>query len=78
MSYQLSVRPEVDDDIRDAEAWYESQQSGLGKEFARLARDEMGKLVLNPLLYQVRHERMGIRWLLLRRFPYHVIYQVKE
>ncbi len=32
MSCQLFVRPEVEADIAEAEAWYEERQEGLGKE----------------------------------------------
>jgi len=53
VSYRLIVRPEVDADLLEAEAWYEQQEEGLGREFLRDARDTIDNLSANPLIYQV-------------------------
>ena len=44
MSYRLVVRPEVDADLLGAEAWYEGQRTGLGREFLRAVRETMAVL----------------------------------
>ncbi len=62
MSYRLIVRPEVDADLLEAEAWYEQQEEGLGREFLRDARDTIDNLSANPLIYQVRSRRHQVRW----------------
>ncbi len=51
MSRQLFVRPEVEADIAEAEAWYERRQEWLGKEFTRTVRDALRELPINPLIY---------------------------
>ena len=76
MSYRLVVRPEVDADLIEAEAWYEQQKVGLGREFLRAARDTMDSLSANPLIYQVRYRRKQVRWAYLHRFPYRIVFRV--
>lgn len=51
MSYRVVVRPEVDADLIEAEAWYEHQKAGLGSEFLRAAREMIDGLSTNPLIY---------------------------
>ncbi len=76
MSYRLIVRPEVDADLLEAEAWYEQQEEGLGREFLRHARDTIDNLSANPLIYQVRSRRHQVRWAFPHRFPYRIIFRV--
>jgi plasmid stabilization system protein ParE len=78
VSYRLVVRPDADADILAAETWYNDQQSGLGFDFTRAARAQVRALVSNPLLYPLRHRRLGVRWVFLERFPYKVVYQLKQ
>lgn len=33
MTVEVRLRPEVEDDLGDAAAWYESQREGLGQRF---------------------------------------------
>jgi hypothetical protein len=47
--YGLAVRPGVDADLIEAEAWYEQQQTGLGREFLLAARETIESLSANPL-----------------------------
>ena len=76
MSYRLVVRPEVDADLIEAEAWYEQQEAGLGREFLRAARETIDSLSANPLIYQVRSRRQQVRWAYPHRFPYRLIFRV--
>ena len=76
MKYRLVVRPEVDADLLEAEAWYERQQSGLGREFLRALREKMASLPRNPLLYRIGHRRLKARWTYPHRFPYRIIFRV--
>lgn len=75
MSYLLVVRPEVDADLIEVEAWYEQQESGLGREFLRAARETIDSLSANPLIYQVR-SRKQVRWAYPHGFPYRIIFRV--
>jgi hypothetical protein len=59
VSYRLVVRPEVDADLTEAEAWYEQQEAGLGREFLRAARDTIDTLSSNPFIYHVRSSQAG-------------------
>ena len=78
MKYRVVVRPEVDDDLREAESWYEQQRAGLGAEFQEEVRAAISSLPGNPLLYRARHRLMQVRWLHPRRFPYRIIYRVNN
>jgi hypothetical protein len=51
----------VDADLLEAEAWYEQQEAGLGREFLRAARETMDSLPTNPLIHQVRSHRKQVR-----------------
>jgi plasmid stabilization system protein ParE len=72
--YRLVIRPEADEEVREAALWYESRERGLGHEFLRAFRAATAVLRRNPLLYQVVVEQA--RRVLLRRFPYCVFYEV--
>jgi plasmid stabilization system protein ParE len=78
MKYRLKSRPEVSTDILEAADWYERQQPGLGADFAREVRENIRSLRINPLLYRIRHARYRVRWVLLRRFPYRVVFVVDD
>ena len=77
MSYRLFVRPEVEADIAEAEAWYEEREEGLGNDFTRTVRDAIRGLAGNPLIYRLRHRRLGIRWFYPPRFPYRIVYRIQ-
>ena len=68
LSYSVYVRRIAELDALEAQAWYESQQSGLGATF----NDEFGlalrRLEDQPLIYQKIYG--AIRRVVLRRFPF--------
>jgi len=71
---RLVYRPEAAADIRAAFEWYERQREGLGDEFlAALSKAEEAARA-NPLSYGVI--RRDARRIMLRRFPYQIIYRV--
>ena len=76
MNFRLVVRPEVDEDLLEAEAWYEQQRAWLGKEFLEAVRDEMAALCHNPLRHRVRQRRRQVRWAYPKRFPYRIVFRV--
>lgn len=76
MSYRLNARPEVSTDILEAADWYEHQQPGLGADFAAEVRQSIRSLRVNPFLYQIRHTKHRVRWVLLHRFPYRIVFVV--
>jgi hypothetical protein len=39
MKYRVIVRPEAEDDLKEAYSWYEDKRTGLGYYFYRLMLD---------------------------------------
>jgi toxin ParE1/3/4 len=78
MKWRVELRPEVEQDVAEAAAWYDSKQSGLGQEFVREIIHVWDGLEENPFLASRRHPVKNIRWRYPDRFPYRVIYEVVE
>ena len=76
MSYRLDIRPDALADIAQAAAWYEERQAGLGERFTREVIASADALLPNPLLYRLRHRRLGARWCFPANFPYRIVYRV--
>ena len=72
MSYRLTVRALAEDDLLEAQRWYEAQQSGLGGEFRAAIDSVFVRLVENPHLYPLVYR--GLRRAVVRRFPYLVYF----
>lgn len=66
------LRPEAEQELLEAQAWYESTARGLGFEFARAA----GAAVASALRNSFGHMRIEeeFRRVLFRKFPYTLIY----
>jgi plasmid stabilization system protein ParE len=78
VTYRLEIRPDALADIEEAARWYDEQQSDLGSEFARAVVEAIDGLPNNPLLYRVRHQRKNIRWKLLDKFPYRIVFRITD
>jgi toxin ParE1/3/4 len=78
MSWRVVIRPEVEQDVAEAAAWYETRQPGLGGEFVEEVIRVWDALAENPLLSTRKHPRKDIRWRYPDRFPFRVIYHVDE
>jgi plasmid stabilization system protein ParE len=78
MKWRIEFRPEVEQDVAEAAAWYESRQAGLGAEFIEEIIEVWAGLADNPTLNSRRHSSRNIRWRYPNRFPYRVIYEVFE
>ena len=78
MSWRIEFRPEVEQDVAEAAAWYEERQPGLGADFIEEVIRVWDALADNPLLGSQRHPSKNIRWRMTERFPYRVIYEVDE
>lgn len=72
--YRLLIRPEARAEVAEAAAWYETRETGLGRDFLRAFRAATDRLRRDPLHYQIIFANM--RRVLLRRFPYGVFYEV--
>jgi plasmid stabilization system protein ParE len=78
MKWRVEFRPEVEQDVAEAAAWYESRQAGLGTKFIEEIVEVWTALADNPTLSSRRHLTRNIRWRYPNRFPYRVIYEVLE
>lgn len=78
MNWIVEFRPDVEQDMAEAAAWYEARQAGLGREFVEEVIQVWRALGENPLLNCRRHPTKNIRWRYPERFPYRVIYEVLE
>lgn len=74
MNRLLLVRPEAEQDLAAACAWYEQRRTGLGAELLDEVAGALGRLEQNP--EQPRLYYRNFRRVLLHRFPYKVFYQV--
>jgi hypothetical protein len=78
VNWVVEFRPEVEQDMAEAAAWYDAQQPGLGGEFVEEVIRVWRSLGQNPLLNCRRHPTKNIRWRYPDRFPYRSIYEVLE
>ena len=78
MSWRVEFRPEVEKDVAEAAAWYEARQPGLGAAFVEELILVWDALAENPFANSRRHPKRDIRWRYPERFPYRVVYEVRE
>ena len=78
MNCRLEIRSDALADIEAAAAWYENRQTGLGTDFVRAIRRCINFLAEKPLAFRLRDHRRNVRWFLVPRFPYRVVYRVKD
>ena len=76
MKYKVIVRPEAEDDLKEAFAWYEDKRAGLGYDFLLQVDGGLNFIRKNPEIYPIEYK--GTRKHLIKRFPYKIIYLVKE
>lgn len=73
---QLQVRPEAQNELLAAQAWYEERSPGLGLEFARAADSAIERVLRMPFAFpRIEAE---FRHVILRKFPYSVIYHPSD
>jgi hypothetical protein len=70
MTYQLTIFPQVVNDLEDAFYWYEEQSEGLGQEMEAEFYSTLEYIQGAPLTIQIRYLFVRIAW--LNRFPYGV------
>lgn len=76
MTWTAIIRPRARLQIAEAADWYDSQSSGRGDDFLRSFQETIEVICRNPYQFQVL--RGELRRVVLRRFPYIVIYAVSE
>jgi len=75
MTLEVRLRPEAEEDLADAAAWYEAQRPGLGKDFLDQALSTFASIVEQPVMFPTVHRRT--RRALLHRFPFGVYYRIE-
>jgi plasmid stabilization system protein ParE len=75
MRFLLIVRPEAEEDIREAFEWYEARQADLGLGFVQEIETVFQYIEQNPMTFRKIHKEL--RRAFPRRFPYAVYYLVK-
>jgi plasmid stabilization system protein ParE len=76
MMRRIVFRPEAETDLAEAVDWYEIRGQGLGAEFLRALDAVIAHVQRHPTLYPIvfDHARRAV----FRRFPYSVIYVVRD
>ena len=76
MNWRIIIRPEAEEDLQEARAWYEAQRSGLGNELLDEVRHAVGRLETDPESRPFYYR--DFRRLLTRRFPYKLFYRIES
>jgi plasmid stabilization system protein ParE len=76
MSYELIVKPQAQEDIRNSILWYEEQRSGLGRSFLVDLEGCFSHIRKNPEIFAEQYKEL--RRGLLSRFPFGVYYQIAD
>ncbi len=63
----------AEEDVTQAYAWYEKQESGLGEEFLRCVDAAIQFISRNPEMYPKAYKTF--RKCVVRRFPYMIFYE---
>ncbi|MBM4146425.1 MAG: type II toxin-antitoxin system RelE/ParE family toxin [Nitrospira sp.] len=74
MKYNAIIRPEAEDDLKEAFSWYEERKIGLGYDFLLQVDAGINFISRNPEIHPIEYK--GTRKHLIKRFPYKIIYLV--
>jgi len=77
MSQRLIVLDEAEDELIEAEKWYERQRPGLGREFRTAIDEGMERLLKAPLAASPivnLPPSISARRVLVKRFPYSIVF----
>jgi plasmid stabilization system protein ParE len=76
MNWSLRIRPRARLEIVEAAAWYAEQGRSIAESFTNALDHALLRICENPLQYQVVDGE--IRRANLHRFPYAVVYAIKD
>ena len=74
MRYRIAAAAEQE--LDEAVEWYYQQQAGLQQQFLDEFRSTIARIQARPLIYQ--ELKPDLRRVLMRRFPYSVIYEISD
>jgi len=72
MKYKVIIRPEAEDDLKEAFSWYEDKRNGLGHDFMLQIEAGLRFIERKPEIHPAEYK--GTRKHLIKRFPYKIIY----
>ena len=75
MKYRVIVRPDAEDDLKEAYSWYEDKRTGLGYDFLLQVDAGLNLIARNPNIHPIEYKET--RKHLVKRFPYKIIYLVE-
>lgn len=75
MSLPLTITPEADRDIAEANNWYDKQQAGVGLRFVLAVRLRFDDIIRSPLLPRA-FGRKNIRKVRVPHWPYSIYYRI--
>lgn len=78
MAYKIIITPFAQNDEDEAYTWYEEQRIGLGEELLKELEIAYHKIANNPEHYGFIDERKVLRDFLIHRFPYLIVYRIKN
>ena len=76
MKNKVIVRPEAEDDLKEAFSWYEDKRIGLGYDFLLQVDAGINFISRNPKIHPIEYKET--RKHLVKRFPYKIIYLAEE
>lgn len=76
MSFHLEIKESAKEDIIEAFLFYENIQTDLGKKLLDYLEKCLESLQNEPYIYQKKYK--DFRQVLVKPFPYHVIYEVEN
>lgn len=76
MTVSVRLRPEAEQDLADAAAWYEEQLPGLGNRFLDEVLSTFSAIAEAPLRYPMLHR--DTRRALIHRFPFGIYFRVES
>jgi toxin ParE1/3/4 len=76
VKYCVIVSPEAENDLKKIFSWYEDKRIGLGYDFLLQVDAGINFVKRNPEIHPIEYK--GTRKHLIKRFPYKIIYLVKE
>ena len=76
MKYCVIVSPEAENDLKEIFSWYEDNRIGLGYDFLLQVDAGINFVKRNPEIHPIEYK--GTRKHLIKKFPYKIIYLVKE
>ena len=76
MTLEVRFRPEAEQDLADAAAWYEEQRQGLGHDFLDEVLRMLSSIAEAPLIYPDIHR--NTRRAVIRRFPFSIYFRLEN